>query len=365
MTFNPIQVISIIAIFQSIFLSLHFLGSKNGDKVRNRLLSIFLFCFAILMGVTLTMTTGLAFYFLRYHKLIFLVREIGFLIGPLLYFFVKQSVNEKERFLWRDLLHLVPFFLSFIYYGYELTLRPFFIIWLSKINVSNLIVLFLHNLIYVIASFRTLMKKKFSLAPSKNNGGVKRSWLFLILSGTIVIWFIQLNSLFILHVFNYYKYCPNMTSLYSASTFVFVNAIAFAVISKPELFNRGKKYQKSILKDSEKKAYQTKLIQFMEQEKPFLNPTLSLMDLSNALVIPHRELSQIINEGFQLHFYDFINRYRVVESQEYLKDQSNGDKTILDIAFFVGFNSKSAFNTAFKKHTGTTPKQFRTDYRSP
>ncbi len=97
----------------------------------------------------------------------------------------------------------------------------------------------------------------------------------------------------------------------------------------------------------------------MENDKPYLNPSLSLTGLANDLSIPHRELSQIINEEFGQHFYDFLNRYRVDESKRILKDPVNSKNTILEICYSVGFNSKSAFNTAFKKHTGITPTEFK------
>ena len=150
-----------------------------------------------------------------------------------------------------------------------------------------------------------------------------------------------------------------MKSLYSASTFIFFNSIAYFILTKPELFTKYKKYEKSRLNTFKIKSYQKKLIEYMDNKNPYLNPLLSLTDLANALLIPHRELSQIINETCHQHFYDFVNQYRIEESKRLLKDSSNGEKTILEIAYSIGFNSKSAFNTAFKKHTSITPTEFR------
>jgi AraC-like DNA-binding protein len=64
-------------------------------------------------------------------------------------------------------------------------------------------------------------------------------------------------------------------------------------------------------------------------------------------------------QSFNQNFRDFINKYRIEESKFLLKNKSNGNKTILEIAYEVGFNSKSAFNAAFKKFTGLTPKEYR------
>ena len=71
-----------------------------------------------------------------------------------------------------------------------------------------------------------------------------------------------------------------------------------------------------------------------------------------------KHLSYIINDKFNLNFYDFINKYRIEESKQYLNKSSN-IKTVLEIAYKVGFNSKTTFNSAFKKYTDMTPSEFR------
>lgn len=96
----------------------------------------------------------------------------------------------------------------------------------------------------------------------------------------------------------------------------------------------------------------------MRSEKPYLDPELKLVGLSDRLNIPSNHLSQVINEQLNLSFFDFINKYRVDEAKDILKDRSSND-TLLKIAFDVGFNNKVSFNNYFKKLTGITPSQFR------
>jgi AraC-like DNA-binding protein len=135
--------------------------------------------------------------------------------------------------------------------------------------------------------------------------------------------------------------------------------MVIAALNNPGLFNRLKKYKKSVLNDSIKTRYQEKLKNHMLSQKPYLNPSCSLTSLARELSISLNYLSQVINESFQQSFNDFINSYRINESKRILEEKHNPKKTILEIAYEVGFNSKSTFNKAFKKNAGCTPREFK------
>ena len=75
--------------------------------------------------------------------------------------------------------------------------------------------------------------------------------------------------------------------------------------------------------------------------------------------MPTYLVSQAINEGLKRNFYDLINGYRVEEAKQLLVDSKNMNFTILSIGFEAGFNSKTTFNTVFKKFTGSTPTEYR------
>ncbi len=98
---------------------------------------------------------------------------------------------------------------------------------------------------------------------------------------------------------------------------------------------------------------------YMAKEEPFLDPSLTVKSLSEKISIPHRDLSILINQELGQHFFDFINSYRIEKAMSLLKNPSKKKHTILEILYEVGFNSKSSFNTAFKKHTGKTPTVYR------
>ena len=101
----------------------------------------------------------------------------------------------------------------------------------------------------------------------------------------------------------------------------------------------------------------------MEQEKLYQETELTLRQLAAKLGAPVYQVSQALNDGMKKNFYDLINGYRVEEAKRLLLDAGNRNYTILSIAFEAGFNSKTTFNTVFKKFTGLTPTEFREQKR--
>ena len=97
----------------------------------------------------------------------------------------------------------------------------------------------------------------------------------------------------------------------------------------------------------------------MTAEKPYLNPQLNLNDLSKTLGVNTAVLSFAINKGFNVNFNDFVNEFRIREVKEKLQNPEAENLTLLAVAFDCGFNSKATFNRAFKKFTGTSPKEFQ------
>jgi AraC-like DNA-binding protein len=102
-----------------------------------------------------------------------------------------------------------------------------------------------------------------------------------------------------------------------------------------------------------------KITSLMEDQKLYQDPDLTLRQLATTLDAPVYQVSQALNEGMQKNFYDLINGYRVEEAQRLLLDPKNVSFTILSIGFEAGFNSKTTFNTVFKKFTGLTPTAYR------
>jgi len=119
------------------------------------------------------------------------------------------------------------------------------------------------------------------------------------------------------------------------------------------------KYAKSGLNDEQLLEYKYRLEQIMQSEQLFLSSELTLPKLAQTVDCSINHLSQVINSGFGVSFFDYLNRYRIAHARELLSKPNGQSHAILNIAFTVGFNSNSAFYAAFKKCVGQTPAQYR------
>jgi len=126
-----------------------------------------------------------------------------------------------------------------------------------------------------------------------------------------------------------------------------------------ELEDEEKTEKKKLIPDQEFEALKSKLLTVMLTEKPYLDGELNLLKLSDLININPHQLSYLLNNGFNENFFHFINKYRVQHAKELLTSDSYKKFSILGIAFESGFNSKTAFNTIFKKMINETPSEFR------
>jgi AraC-like DNA-binding protein len=185
-----------------------------------------------------------------------------------------------------------------------------------------------------------------------------------------IIWTALISITIIHHIFNMFSmvFCTDGLFL-SLSAFVIL--IGYFGLKQKVIFSAEQhlieaederiltKYSGSRLTDSEAKQHAEKLRDHMKSSKSYLNPDLSLSQLAAELNISSHYLSQVINEQFNLNFFDFVNRYRVEAFKEKAKDPELRNYSLLGIAFECGFNSKSAFNRIFKQATGLTPSQYK------
>jgi AraC-like DNA-binding protein len=361
------DVINIIAMFQ-LLVFIFFLTSKKPGRQSNKILAIFLLVqFVIIYDFE---TFSLKNYLIKISPhLFFIGTSFIFLAAPAFYLYVKSLAFRDFKLHKHHLLHALPFVFATSIFAVYFHLNPIaikrailygvnyfppnFWIFYNIIVLSQILVYFIIDFI-ILKNYRREIRQQYS---SVNN--INLSWLSFILYAFIIAWF---SSVTVFVSRNYFwNILDQLVFLNFFAFFLFFNYIFYKGLAHPEIFSgveEKPKYVSSKLTTDEAESYLVRLNTFMDKEKPYLNPTLTLKELSTELSIPSRYLSQIINEHMQSNFYDYISKYRIEEAKKLLSDLSC-DKTVLEILYEVGFNSKSSFNTAFKKFTGITPSRFK------
>jgi AraC-like DNA-binding protein len=357
-----VHITGVNAIVQSFLLALFFSANKKGIRTRNRLLALLLLVFGVFI---FSMLSGASYAFGRFYRASFLLRRTAFLIAPLFYFYVKSSVDPKFRVRRRDGLHFIPFAILFGSTVYQALVLGVWSYPPGKEYLFHSMAILIQNAVTIVLAVRYLRKRRISLKAlfSKSDDANGR-WLSFFILGYSVFWLINFHNLFLLKVLNVSTWCPYATSINCLIPFLFFNVIAFVALLKPEIFATQNRKGQTALHRSAAATYRRRLLTVMESQKPYLNPDLSMTDLARSISVSAKHLSYLINGVLHVNFYDFINRYRIEESKHLLADRSRPGKTILNIAYDVGFNSKSTFNQAFKKRTGMTPSGFRKTRRS-
>ncbi len=128
----------------------------------------------------------------------------------------------------------------------------------------------------------------------------------------------------------------------------------------PEVISEEAKEPKKapIMDDASCLAFTKRLLNYVEQESPFLNPEISLRLLAKCIEIHPNQLSWLLNTQLNKNFNEFINQYRIAHFKKLATDSSNQHISIMGLAYESGFQSKTVFNTFFKKETGQTPSAF-------
>ena len=112
----------------------------------------------------------------------------------------------------------------------------------------------------------------------------------------------------------------------------------------------------NVLDKDQIKKLKGKLLSYFKEDEPFLNPQLNLQFVAQVLELNNNKISFLINQAFDVNFNDFVNSYRLKHFKLIALDSNNSHLTILGLAYDSGFNSKTVFNTYFKKIEGVTPR---------
>jgi AraC-like DNA-binding protein len=359
MAITVLQGASFIAIFQAVFMAVFFLQHTKNSRLSNIILACMLLIFSVINASSLYLSIAPLKMSEDHHKLLFFLGHLAFLIGPLLYFYMTALLDHQFRLRAREWIHVGPFLVAIICSIVIIGQYQQFFIWKypGRIYFSGFILL--QNIAYAAASFSIL--KTHGLTVSSFLSYIDNSrlaWARFFIGGYIVLWSVQLQLFVGWDVLQSPKWCPYATSLYFLCAFLFFNGMVYAGLKRPEMFHHTQKYRNSVLKEDEKTLLHRRLLEAMDTGKLFLDPSVTLTSIAQHLDVAPCSLSQVINESCGQNFRDFINSYRIKESKRLLI-QPDQHLNILGIALDAGFNSKSAFNTAFKKLAGMTPKEYR------
>ena len=372
---NLLIIVTSISLFISLFLAFFLFTVKTKHKTSNALFAVFLIITAIdVSGPLLSLLVQ------NPSSLGMLRNTLAFLQIPVFYLYVLSVCYSDFKLKPKYLLHLLPFVIV------NVVLLPRFhlVNVASKINLLqnrqsiielqfSHIVFHLQIFVYLIAVFMLLRKTKKLYLENYAGANINSyDWLFQFTTALSILYLIALVK----NIFKFSEY-QYISEGINSGLLIFQLFITcwylLKALNNPGLFRNIDSKLKLVsdiilenkdskpLAGNEKKQDETlsKLQQFMIAEKPFLNPSLTIQDISNKIQIPTRELSILINHQLDQHFYDFVNSFRIEYAMGILKDDSKSKVTILEILYEVGFNSKSSFNTAFKKHTGSTPTNYR------
>ena len=172
-----------------------------------------------------------------------------------------------------------------------------------------------------------------------------------------------------------FQYCVSSSDvrediLFGAEFVTFDGSGAIRILdyyNVPGLVSSGifpRKYTKSGLSGEQMENYKRRLMNLMRTEMVFLRSDLTLPVLAELVGCSVNHLSQVINSGFGMGFFDYLNQHRVEYARQLLRRRDGRQQSILSTAFAAGFNSNSSFYAAFKKACGQTPAQFRRSQRS-
>ncbi|NVO21576.1 MAG: AraC family transcriptional regulator [Bacteroidetes bacterium] len=223
--------------------------------------------------------------------------------------------------------------------------------------------------VYTIASYLKIRKhqKRIQLFSSTTHE-IDLSWLEYIIISVLVIssFTVIYNILFALTSLNLFMNLMFLLVIYNVAYFSLRQKQIFPrdewqrseiiLLEEDETIGEGRK---KLIPDEELKAYKSRLETMMETLEPYLNSELNLIRLSELMNMTPHQLSYLINTAFNENFFQFINRYRVEKAKELLIKESMNQFSILGIAFESGFNSKTSFNTTFKKFTNQTPSEYK------
>lgn len=362
-----------VGLTNSLFFSLLFFSIRRGNLQANRYLAAFFLMMALLMLELIFEYTNFFFYYPHFTDVL-----SPFILawGPFFYFYAQTLSVPYKGFGLKQLWHFLPMLLCFalfvpfylqdtsskLQYLQDLYAeKPVGHQYANWLGMPHLLI-YIALVYYKVRRHEQRMKGVFSSEIEKIN----LSWLKHLSLGLLITWILWVNFQTL-----------EIEALKVLSSLLFLGVffvLGFFATKQNSLFfderlvmyweMEGKKGENKTSRVSDEKIATLKpaLMKLMEEEKVFRQNDLTLPQLAALLSTSTNVLSELINTEIGTNFYDFVNLYRLEESKRLLKSSDYKHYTVLAIAYEAGFNSKTTFNTVFKKNEGLTPSDFRKQY---
>jgi AraC-like DNA-binding protein len=375
---SPVSVFIFIGIVQGLFLSSFFIFKSSPNIKANRYQGLFILVLSLCILEQLLNQTG---YITKILVITNSTEALNLAIGPLLYLFVKKSLDPSSSN--KEWKHFILPFLYLCYLMFDLLqpveskynsyLYSFHPDWpklvvhskfsndpLGLKNYLNTVT-GIQMIFYTTIAARLIVKKVKLIGETIFNtqDELLKSLRNMVFHFTVVILlFIIIKLSYQGDLGDYYLDCY-------VSFFIILTTIR--VMNDSDYFNGSStfmdlsisKYQKSSLNEPGKQKILDRIVLEFESKQYFSDNLACLSDLAKKIGESPHHVSQVINEKLQMSFFELLASYRVEEAKKLLSGDSANKITVEEISEMVGYNSKTAFNNAFKKLTSKTPSEFR------
>jgi AraC-like DNA-binding protein len=316
------------------------------------------------------------------QELWFFPHDVGLVIGPIIYYYLKTQINTDFQFTKQDFKHFIPYCIYFIYHLALFLMGKNMVDWWANkvhnpLHIGDIesYVSIISACVYMVASWRLYQKYLVWLPIERSDTeGVRFDWYRHFL-WAIVLAVVSALVFFVLGFWVELSYWDIWIQRVIVAAVIYYISFAGYVQAQPRhLVFEEKKEDNPPITDlavvenevkiepkidiQELEKWKTKIENIMQKDKLFLNSELTLSELSDKLNSHNSLISNVINTAFQKNFNDFVNEFRVNVFKEKINDPKLKHLTLLAIAFDCGFNSKSTFNRAVKKVTGQMPSEF-------
>ncbi|MBS9463037.1 helix-turn-helix transcriptional regulator [Flagellimonas sp. 389] len=363
-SFTFVDIILFLGVSQGLFLSLSLRLIHHRNISANRILSLLLLIAATMLFCRITAFRISEDWIWRFG---ILIDTTIFLFGPLLYLYIKRLLFRSVPPFRLNWFHYVPALLHFCYYLWTLTIplsdfnNRYFSgglnIMFFLVEATGLLALTFYWLKAFLLVKNYPKEEEKELSYHQNIIQFLRFFLFALLI-FVLLWSISfISASFLGIIFTYLNYVTMWISIP-----IFVYIVGYFSLRQPEIFRipvpAKEKSEKQRLKPDEIQKLQKRLHYFISEEKVFLRPDLTLKGLAEKMNTTRNNLSWLLNQTYQISFYDYINRFRIEEFLIKINREEHLSHTLLALAMDVGFNSKSTFNKAFKNEVGQTPSEY-------